>query len=195
MRILKSLSFLLAVAASAGFAFQSESLKFEVASVLQDEPGKPTRGPSGCRGIDNTNITSVALGRCVFSGIKMTRLMLVAFPPPEKLVTQDNVTDGTSQLIFADVSARGRIMPMEQWVTGAPGWYDSETFTINAKAENPEKTTQAQLRQMLQSLLKERFKLAYQLAPKVVSGYFIVRGKDGIKLKKGFRDRSRGEAR
>jgi hypothetical protein len=117
-------------------------LKFEVASVLLDPPGKPNQGSSGCRGIDNTNITSIPLGRCVFRGVKMKRLMLVAFPPTEKLATADNVTDGTSQLIFSDVSARYRIMPEDDWVKGEPGWFNSETFTIEAKAENPETTTQ-----------------------------------------------------
>ena len=58
------------------------------------------RGSSGCRGIDNTNITSIPLGRCVFRGIKATRSMLVAFPPTQ-VATADNVTDGTSQLIFS----------------------------------------------------------------------------------------------
>ena len=165
------------------FGQANQSLKFEVASLLPDPPGKPTAGRSGCRGIDNTNITSVPLGRCVFSGIKMARLMAVAFPPVEHLITQDNVTDGTSQLIFDDVSARGRIMPQEQWINGAPKWFDSETFTINAKAEVPEKTTQGQLRLMLQTLMKERFKLAYHYEPKTVSAYYLARAAGGIKLK------------
>jgi hypothetical protein len=55
-------------------------LTFEVASVLPDPPGKPNQGSSGCRGIDNTNIASIPLGRCVFRGIKATRLMLVCVP-------------------------------------------------------------------------------------------------------------------
>jgi uncharacterized protein (TIGR03435 family) len=194
IRILNKFAFILVVSIAGGLLLRTETisrpqaanaLTFEVASLKPDPPGAQLgRGASGCHGSDNTNINSIPLGRCVFTNFPMSRLMLVAFPPTEKLPTSDNVTDGTSQLIFGDVSARGRIMPADEWITGAPGWFNSDTFTINAKAENPETTTQGQLRLMLQSLVKERFKLEYHLTSKVVSGYFIVATKDGIKLKK-----------
>ena len=62
-------------------------------------------------------------------------------------------------------------------VTGGPAWVTSDTFAVDAKVENPSATTDAQLRLVLQSLLKERFKLEFHRETKQVPGICSVRRK------------------
>src|SRR5688572_12011964 len=71
---------------------------------------------------------------------------------------------------------------MEQQIVGGPKWMDSDAFDVEAKAENPDATTQAQIRRMLQQLLAERFKLRVHRDTRNVSGYSLVISKDGPKL-------------
>jgi len=68
-------------------------------------------------------------------------------------------------------------------ITGGPGWSDSDRFDIDAKAEDPSKTTDAQLHQMLQQLLGDRFKLKLHREVKEVSGSLLVVEEKGPKLK------------
>src|SRR5262249_153266 len=49
-----------------------------------------------------------------------------------------------------------------------PGWLDAERFTVNAKL--PEGATKGQLGPMMQSLPRERFKLAVHFEKKEISG-------------------------
>jgi uncharacterized protein (TIGR03435 family) len=74
-------------------------------------------------------------------------------------------------------------MPVDQWVSGGPSWIGTDLFELDAKAEDPAATTVTQLRQMLQSLLRERFKLAFHMETRAVSGYFLVPAQSGLKLK------------
>jgi uncharacterized protein (TIGR03435 family) len=69
-------------------------------------------------------------------------------------------------------------------ITGGPSWFDSDRFDIEAKAEDPSKTTQAQIQQMLQQLLADRFKLKLHREDKEVSGSLLVVAENGLKLKK-----------
>lgn len=68
---------------------------------------------------------------------------------------------------------------------GGPDWamtgYDR--YTIEAKAEDPAKTTKSQLLGMLQNLLVQRFELKYHLETVEKSGFALVAGKNGPKLK------------
>jgi len=61
-----------------------------------------------------------------------------------------------------------------------PDWISNARFDITAKAANP--VSEDQLRLMLQSLLKERFKLEVHQQLKDISGYALVVGKNGTKL-------------
>jgi len=71
---------------------------------------------------------------------------------------------------------------MDQQIVGGPKWMDSDSFDVEAKAENSDATTQAQIRQMLQQLLAERFKLKVHRETRNVAGYALVLSKDGPKL-------------
>jgi uncharacterized protein (TIGR03435 family) len=59
-------------------------------------------------------------------------------------------------------------------VLNCPSWCDSEGFDVIAKAEDPD-ATQDQIRQMLQTLLLERFKLAAHREKGEMQMYALVR--------------------
>src|ERR1019366_160370 len=100
------------------------------------------------------------LGRCVLENLSLQQLMNRAYPPPE-----------------------GQRLPLQERITGGSAWVENSTFNIDAKAEEPSTVTQDQLRAMLRTLLKERFKLAFHTNTKEVTGYFLVEAKGGFKLK------------
>jgi uncharacterized protein (TIGR03435 family) len=64
-----------------------------------------------------------------------------------------------------------------------PGYASLPTGTFEVSAKIPEGTTQDQFLLMIQSLLKERFVLAWHFEKKEVQGYQLVVGKSGPKLK------------
>lgn len=63
-------------------------------------------------------------------------------------------------------------------VLGGPAWYDMDQYDVVAKAEAPN-ATPAEIRQMLQALLADRFKLAVHREAKTVPMYSLVVGKNG----------------
>jgi uncharacterized protein (TIGR03435 family) len=65
-------------------------------------------------------------------------------------------------------------------ISGGPGWANSETYDIVAKADG--NATPPQLRLMLQALLKDRFKLALRHETKDVPIYELVVAKGGSKI-------------
>jgi bla regulator protein blaR1 len=68
-------------------------------------------------------------------------------------------------------------------LSGLPGWAETDIYSIEAKAANPE-TSDSQMRLMLQSLLEERFKLKSHREEREKSTYSLVIAKSGHKLKK-----------
>lgn len=66
-------------------------------------------------------------------------------------------------------------------LSGGPKWVDSERYNIEAKAKGP--ADEARLMVMLQTLLKERFKLEFHRETKMFPGYAIAVAKSGIKLR------------
>jgi uncharacterized protein (TIGR03435 family) len=113
----------------------------------------------GCRGIDTIvekgELSPPPLGRCVITDGRLSHLIAAAY----------------------NVQAIDHIH-------GAPLWAISgtERFDIHAKSADP-KATEAQLLQMLQRLLEDRFQLKYRWDTKEVSGGALVVGKDKVKLK------------
>jgi len=91
-------------------------------------------------------------------------------------------------------------------ISGAPKWFDSEHYTIEAKmdaalADEIQKlgpsNSQAQRQQMMQALLADRFKLVAHRETKDVPEFFLVIARNGSKLQgsnpddtyeKGFKD-------
>jgi uncharacterized protein (TIGR03435 family) len=78
-------------------------------------------------------------------------------------------------------------------VSGGPDWIrpgggrgnvgSAETFQITAAAEDASSTTKEQLRQMLQTMLAERFNLKLHRETQEVAGYALVVSKNGPKRK------------
>ncbi len=66
-------------------------------------------------------------------------------------------------------------------VTGGPKWIDADRFDINAKAEGAANDTQ--LKDMLQTLLAERFQLVFHHEEKIAPSYALVLIKSGLKIK------------
>ncbi len=68
-------------------------------------------------------------------------------------------------------------------VEGGPGWMDSDLYTIEAKAENPDTTDNADhIREMLRTLLAERFHFTARRETKELPVYSLVLSKDGPKM-------------
>lgn len=65
-------------------------------------------------------------------------------------------------------------------LSGGPPWLDSDRFDIDAKSEAP--ADKDQLRQMLQTLLADRFKLVVHGGTKEMPVYSMTVGKKGSKL-------------
>jgi len=151
--------FLTALGAGLAAAQVREPLRFEVASV---RPGNGTVSvKGGCRGIDSMDELTEGqptppLGRCVITDGRLSHLIFIAF--------------GLNSM---------------ELIQGAPDWamagYDR--YTVQAKAEDPSKATEAQLMEMLQNLLVERFKLRFHWQTAERPGFRLVVGKNGPKLK------------
>jgi uncharacterized protein (TIGR03435 family) len=67
-------------------------------------------------------------------------------------------------------------------VEGGPDWSDRDEFNIVAKAEN-EGASNAEVQEMLQTLLADRFRLGVRRETKDLPGYALVSLKSGSKLK------------
>jgi uncharacterized protein (TIGR03435 family) len=66
-------------------------------------------------------------------------------------------------------------------LSGGPKWVDSERYDIEAKASGP--ADDPRLMAMLQTLLKERFRLEFHRETKMFPGYAIAVAKGGIKIR------------
>ncbi|MCX6633102.1 MAG: TIGR03435 family protein [Candidatus Solibacter sp.] len=69
---------------------------------------------------------------------------------------------------------------VSEFQVSGPDWLDSERYEIAGKAAGP--ATEEQLRLMMQTLLRERFKLALHRQTKELSAYVLVVGKNGLKV-------------
>jgi uncharacterized protein (TIGR03435 family) len=137
-------------------------LTFEVASIKVAASGG-SRG--GCHGIDSMTRTEPdeappPLGRCVITGSRLSHLIGIAY--------------GAS---------------MQDLSTG-PDWIQrgSLRFDVNARAGDPDKTTQKELLTMLQNLLVERFHLKYHYETSEAAGFSLTVAQGGPKLKKSTSD-------
>src|ERR1700722_4799297 len=74
---------------------------------------------------------------------------------------------------------------VESWqLSGGPAWRDTDPFEIIAKAPGDASPPPAQAREMLQSLLEERFKLKVHRESKESPIYALVVEKNGPKLRR-----------
>jgi len=118
--------------------------------------------------------------------------------PTEFEVASVRLNTANDRIVTIDVGPGGRfaargytlVLLMQRaygvmdWnVTGGPGWIRTDRYDVSAKANVAGNLTEAQLRPMLQALLAERFKLRLHQGSKEMSGYALVVGKNGPKVK------------
>jgi len=77
---------------------------------------------------------------------------------------------------------RGAYDVEESQIVGGPKWVDEDRYDIDAKAAGP--AGDHELMAMLQSLLAERFKLAFHRETRERPGYALIVAKGGLKAKR-----------
>ena len=131
-------------------------LTFEAASVRPSTSGyNGVRG--GCRGIDTKSggeNRDIPLGRCVILDGRLSHMIGIAW----------------------QLSGMAMLQNSPDWVIGG-----DERFDIQAKAENS-RATEAQLYEMLQHLLEDRFQLKWHRENHEDHGFGLVVAKGGPKL-------------
>jgi uncharacterized protein (TIGR03435 family) len=75
-------------------------------------------------------------------------------------------------------------------ISGGPNWASSDHYDIAATAEGEGTLTKEQFRQMLQTLLADRFHLRIHRETREVAAYALIIGKNGHKLKESTADAS-----
>jgi len=132
-------------------------LEFEVGSVkASKQSNNGVRG--GCHGVDSRyspaeTASEPPLGRCVITDGRLGHIINIAW----------------------DLRSMNLIKGGPNWAVA--GYNDR--FSIEAKADNPMKYTEAELREMLQALLVDRFKLAFHRETATRAGFSMVVGKKG----------------
>jgi uncharacterized protein (TIGR03435 family) len=137
----------------------SPKLAFDVASIKLSKSGvNGVRG--GCHGVDSVytpgeQAEAPPLGRCVITDARLSHLVGRAW----------------------DIT-----MPM---LKSGPDWIQrgDERYNVEAEAENPTKSTEAQLLEMLQALLIERFQMKFHFEPVMLPGFALTIAKGGTKLR------------
>ena len=110
-------------------------------------------------------------------------------PPPIQLVSIS--TSGTRVTIEANslTNLVAYAYDLKRYqVIGGPNWAVDDRFDIAAKAEGDIAPTAAQVKQMIQALLADRFQLKVHRETKEMPVYNLVVGKNGPKLKESAPD-------
>jgi uncharacterized protein (TIGR03435 family) len=144
--------------ASPATAQNGAPLAFEVAAV-KVAPFGPNGVRGGCHGVDSAytpqqRAEAPPLGRCVVTDARLSHLIGLAYG-----VSMQNLTTGPDWIQRGDLR-----------------------FNVEAKADDPSKTTEQQLLTMLQNLLVERFQLKFHYKTSETPGFALMIGKNGPKL-------------
>ncbi len=144
-------------------------LLFDAASVKG--PVAEVRPAFHCHGVDGPDTRPpVGIGRCQ-GNATLRDLITEAFELPTLNQTIQMMNGGTMRVVG----------PSEKyWIEDAPSWIDNQRYSIEAEAGMA--ATQAELQQMVLSLLKDRFKFAFHRESRPVDGFALVVGKGGAKL-------------
>jgi uncharacterized protein (TIGR03435 family) len=113
---------------------------------------------------------------------------------PEFEVASIKLNTTTDRLYYKSFSNRftarnmtAKLMTQLAWhvqsfqVSGGEGWFDSQGFDFEATTDRP--VTWGQMKLMFQSLLQDRFKLAFHRQTKDALIYALVSGKNGVRMK------------
>jgi len=152
---------LFAAAAAFGQTADAPTPAFDVASVKASQPGQPGQPGPGGRG-----------------GGRGGR--------------RDNIQVSPGSVTMRNISLKASIRwawHVSEFQVSGPDWLESERYEITGKAPGP--ATDEQLRLMMQTLLRERFKLALHRQTKELAAYVLVVGKNGPKVQE---TKTEGEA-
>jgi len=129
-------------------------------------------------------------GRCAGRGVFLSTLIEFAYGIQSRYVSGGPDWARANPFVTFDEEFRGADVLGASLYGGADGFkwlpegsFQAESFQIEATADDPSTTTLAQLRQMVQTMLAERFKLKSSRASTVVPGYALVVTGKGSKLK------------
>jgi uncharacterized protein (TIGR03435 family) len=160
----------IATAILIAFTSVSAQLGFEVATIKLQDPRTLRFAGGSCHGMDTVYASNTVLvpplGRCLIT-FSLSGLVTIAYSP---------------------VADPGRVLK----ITGGPTWVDSDFWQVEGKAENAATTKEAELKEMLRTLLTERFKLQFHHEMKDVSGFALLVSKDGLKIEEDHGENNEG---
>jgi uncharacterized protein (TIGR03435 family) len=123
------------------------------------------------------------LGRCMGSGIFLSTLIEFAYGVAPRQISGGPDWSRTIGS-FLTLGSRGAITSLGVDARdGQFSWWRSESFQIEATADDPAHSTLADLREMLRNMLADRFKLRFHREQKQVPGYSIAVAEGGSKMK------------
>src|SRR5262245_17293743 len=170
---MKALKLMLLVVSTVAFVeAQTPALEFEVASVkpITSRPTGPSDRLLGCHGTDSRSPgITIPRGRCIARYEPLRTLVALAYDIPP-----------------------ASMYPYDGQVLSGPDWINTAMYAVEGKAESA--ATEAQLKQMLQALLADRFNLKLHRETKEMPVYALV-AKSGLKLQPAPKDRECGEQR
>jgi uncharacterized protein (TIGR03435 family) len=145
---------------------------FEAATVKPSLAGRgsnfttPQARYVGCHGIDSVPETGVPpgitipIGRCIARNVTLKSFIGYAYGVPDSQI--------------------------EHVISGGPQWLN-EPYDIEAKAEKP--VSLKELKFMLQSLLRERFKMTFHRETREISVFDLIEVKGGAKVQPAVKDK------
>ena len=133
-----------------------------------------------------TDITAAALFFAAICGAQEHVFEVASVKPARPDVTERSLTHNPgARLTTSNATVKMLIMlayqVMPDQISGGPNWLETDGFDIDAKGADS-KATQEQFRQMIQSLLNDRFQLRVHRSTKELSIYALVLAKNGPKL-------------
>jgi uncharacterized protein (TIGR03435 family) len=92
-----------------------------------------------------------------------------------------------TELVVVNFSLSGLIKfayeLQDKQIVGAPDWVTSDKWDINAKPDTPGQPNVAQMKEMVQKLLADRYALTFHKDQREMGAYVLTVGKDGAKMK------------
>jgi uncharacterized protein (TIGR03435 family) len=101
-------------------------------------------------------------------------------PAPGRLQIACVTLQNLIQVAYSGIS-NGKLSMQQLPITGAPGWLQSDFYSVAAKADGPA-PVEVMLSQMLPALLEERFKLKLHRENREEPVYSMTVGKNGLKI-------------
>ena len=153
-------------------AAQNAKKRFDIAAIRECGPESPRPAGSGGRGSGGGNVTT-STGRVIIDCATVALLVRKAYNDAPRVAAGEQVAE------FNNMS--GPSAEDHPLVRGLPSWAGSVRYQIEATAP-PDADRLTMVGPMLQTLLEERFKLAYHWATEDIPVYAMTVSKGGLKI-------------